>query len=66
MAFTNFKWFKHLIALSQRFQRNKKGVNEENIKLIFHFQFFQLFCRVQFTGCGAWFAGCGCGVWNAG
>ena len=43
MAFTNFKWREHLVALSQRFQRNKKNVNEKNIKLIFHFQLSHLF-----------------------
>ena len=59
MAFTDFKWFKHLIALSKKFQRNKKVCIEENIRLLlFHFQLFHLFCRVQFTGCGAWCVGC--------
>ena len=64
MAFANFKCFKHLTALSQRFQKNKKSMNQENVKVIFHFQLFHLFCRVLFTGCGAWCAVCG--AWNAG
>ena len=63
MAFTNFKWFKHLIRLSQRFQRNKKceRVNEENTKLIFHFQLFIYFveCSLQAVGYGLRGAGCG-------
>ena len=62
MAFTNFKWFKHLIVLSQRFQRNKKNCEgrkyQSNIPLP---AFSPILWSVVYR-----LGGMLCGVWNAG
>ena len=62
MAFTNFKWFKHLIVKDFK---KIKTVNQENIKLMFHLKLFTYFveCSLQVVGHGlrgvVWGVECG-------